>query len=102
MPVLRVKTVNQAREGTHFADVLQPTNSPDCSLYAQPEAAVRHAAVLAQIDVPLIRLHRQAMIANALDQQAGIRHALGTADDLTVPLGREQVRALAYLGPTGP
>ena len=68
MPVLRVKTVNQAREWTHFADVLQAANPADRSFDAEAKAAVWHAAILAQIDVLLIRLHRQAVLMNARDQ----------------------------------
>jgi hypothetical protein len=85
MPVLRIEAIDQVPEWTHFAGVLQAANPADRSFYTQTEAAVRHTAVFAQYDVPLIRFHRQTVIVNVRDQQIGIGHALGTADDFTVP-----------------
>jgi len=67
-------------------DVLQAANPADRSFDAEAKAAVWHAAILAQIDVLLIRLHRQAVLMNARDQSFGIRHALGTTDDFTISL----------------
>jgi hypothetical protein len=54
MPVLRLEAIDQVREWTHFADVLQAANPVDRSFDAEVKAFVWHATILAQIDVLLI------------------------------------------------
>jgi len=44
-----------AREGDGVADVLDAGNEHDQALKAEAEAGVRHAAVLAQVQVPEAR-----------------------------------------------
>ena len=64
-----------------------------------PKPAVRHRAVLAQIDVPVERFPRQLVLFDALQQQIVIVNALAAADDFAVAFGREHIHAQRHFGP---
>jgi hypothetical protein len=49
----RINAIEHPWEGDDLADVLSPANPRDGALEAQSEAGVRHAAITAQIEVPL-------------------------------------------------
>ena len=63
------------------------------ALDAHAEAAVRDGAEAAQVEVPLERLLRQAVLLDPLQQQVVVGDALAAADDLAVALRREHVDA---------
>ena len=73
----------------------------DDALDAHAEAAVRHGAVAAQVEVPLERLLRQVVLLDPLQQQIVVVEALAAADDLAVAFGREHVDAERDVGPLG-
>ena len=75
-----------------------PQIQVDHALDAHAEAAVRHRAVAAQVEVPLERLLRQLVLLDALQQQVEIVEALAAADDLAVAFGREHVDAQRLVG----
>src|SRR5512146_323686 len=52
-PKLRIQPVQHAREGNGFAHVFQAANPGDHALDAHAESGVGHAAVLAQVEIPL-------------------------------------------------
>ena len=62
---------------------------------------MRHAAEFAQIEIPLERAFRQAMLANPLQQQFIRSHALRAADDLAVAFRRQHVYAQRQLSTLG-
>src|SRR5512136_136988 len=74
----------------------------DGALDAQPKAAVRYAAVAAQVNVPAESVFGQMVAMDALQQQVGVADALAAADDPAVALGGQQVNALARFRPAGP
>src|SRR2546423_8685744 len=80
----RVHAINHAREGNHLADVLCAANPGDGAFKAQTKTGMRHAAVAAQIQVPLKGIFREVVFAQALDQQIIIVNALTAADDFAV------------------
>src|SRR5262249_22635044 len=80
----RIDTIDHAREGDDFPDVLSSTNPRDGPLEAQPEARVRHTAVASQVQVPLKGLLGQVVLAESLDQQIVVGDPFAAADDLTV------------------
>src|SRR6267378_6486695 len=98
---LRVYPVNHAREGNHFADVLRPANPGDRAFQAHSEAGMRHAAVAPQVEVPLERLFRQVVFAQALQQQIVIVDALAPADNFAIAFGRNHVEGQRQLRPLG-
>src|SRR5204862_28400 len=63
------------------------------------EAGMGNRAVPAQVDVPLVRLERQVVRPQALEEQPFVVDALPPADDLAVPLGRQNVDAQGNLRP---
>jgi hypothetical protein len=54
---LRVYPINHAREGYYFPDVLRATNPGDRAFQPETESRVRHAAVTAEVKIPLEGLH---------------------------------------------
>src|SRR5579872_2793434 len=79
-----VHAVEHAREGNRLPHMLQPANPRHGAFNAHAKPAMRHAAVLAQIEVPFERLLRQAMLVNALPQLLIGADALRATDDLSV------------------
>src|SRR5437016_3232220 len=57
----RVHAINHAREGNHLADVLCAANPGDGAFEAEAEAGMRHAAIAAQIEVPLKGIFREVV-----------------------------------------
>src|SRR5208283_3990336 len=66
---LGIQSVQRPREGNGLSNVLQAADPGHCALNAHAESRVRHTAVLAQVEIPLERLFRQAMLVNALKQK---------------------------------
>ena len=81
--------------------MLSSANPGDGALQAQAEAGVRHAAVAAQVEIPLERFLGQIVFAQALDEQFVTGDALAAADDFAVAFGSEHVEAQRQLGPLG-
>src|SRR5579864_4032801 len=73
---LRIYPVEHARERNHFANVLCTANPGHGAFQAQSEPGMRHAAVAAQIEIPLKRFLGQIVFAQALHQQIVIMDAL--------------------------
>ncbi len=86
-------------KGIDFADVLGSANPGDGAFQTQAEAGVRHAAVAAQVEIPLEGFLGQIVFAQPLDQQVVARNALAAADDFAVALRRQHVEAQRQLGP---
>src|SRR5690349_8725222 len=80
---------------------MQAADPRDGALDAQAEAAVRHATVTAQVEVPLERLARQAVLVDALFERGEIVDTLAAADDLAVAFRREQIGTEHDLGALG-
>ncbi len=59
----------------------------------RPNPACGNAPVAAEVEVPLERLARQLVVLDRLHERVEIVLALTAADDLAVPLGREDVHA---------
>ena len=81
--------------------MLQPADPRDTTFDPHAESAVRHRAVLAQIDVPVESFLGQIMLFDPLQQQFRIVDALPTADDLSVALRRQHVDSQHHLRPLG-
>src|SRR6476660_6733922 len=79
--------------------MFEPADPRDDALDAHAEAAVRDAAVPAQIEVPLERFLRKLVLLDAAEQQDVVVDALAAADDLAVALGREDVDRERDFGP---
>src|SRR5207248_9176240 len=89
--VSRVQPVQRSGERNRFPDVLQATNPRYRALDAHAETAMGDTTELAQIQIPLERFLRQAMLVNALQQQFIGCHTLRTTDDLAVTLRSEHI-----------
>src|SRR5215212_11139809 len=87
----RSQSVKHPRERDGLADVLDAAHPCDAALDAHAEARVRDAAVAAQVEVPLERLARQAVLFELFFQKFERGRALAAADDFAVALGREHV-----------
>src|SRR2546423_12995812 len=87
----RVHAINHAREGNHLPDVLCAANPGYGALEAQTKAGVGHAAVAAQIQIPLEGIFGKIVLTQALDQQIVIVNTLAAADDFAIAFGREHV-----------
>src|SRR6185437_14948537 len=81
---LRLDPVDRARERNCLPHVLEAANPAHHPLDSHAEAAVRHAAEAAQIEVPLDRFGRELVLLDALHQQAQVVDALAAADDLAI------------------
>src|SRR6266404_6582543 len=97
-PALRIHAINHAREGDDFANVFGATNPRDRTLEAHSEAGMRHAAVAAQVEIPLEGLFGQVVFAQALQEQIVIVDALAAADDFAVTFGSDHVEGEGELG----
>ena len=53
--------MHHPRERDHFADVLEPADPRDRALEPEPEARVRERAVPAKVEIPVVRVERQAL-----------------------------------------
>src|SRR5215475_67470 len=98
-PALRIHAINHARKGDDLANVLGAANPGDRAFEAEPEAGMRHAAVAAQIEIPLKRVFWKIVLAEALDEQIVIMNALAAADDFAITFGRQHVESKGQLGP---
>ena len=72
-----------AREGDDLADVVQARGEQDEALKAEAKAAVRHAAVLAQVQVSLVRHHVHARLLEPALQGLQVVLTLAAANQLT-------------------
>src|SRR5271169_3659408 len=59
---LRVEPMQHPRERNRFPYMFQPAYPGHGPFYAHTEAAVRHAAVFAQVEIPLERFLRQSVL----------------------------------------
>src|SRR5436190_8474680 len=89
----RTQSFEHARERDRLADVVQSADPRHAALDAHPEPRVRYGAEAAEVEVPVDRLARQLMLLDARFEPRQIVLALAAADDLAVPLGRENVDA---------
>ena len=81
--------------------MLKAANPRDASLDAHAEPTMRHAAVTAQVEVPLERFLRKVVVADALLEKREVVLALAAADDLAVAFGRETSTHSALSGCCG-
>src|SRR6266404_5460897 len=100
-PALRIHAINHAREGDDFANVFGATNPRDRTLEAHSEAGMRHAAVAAQVEIPLEGLFGQVVFAQAFQKQIVIVNALAAADDFAVAFRRDHIESEGELGALG-
>src|SRR5690606_1501411 len=89
----RVDAMQHARERDALAQVLHAAQPRERALEAEPESAVRHAAVAPQVGVPAEGLLRQVLLRDPRPQRLEVVLALGAADDLAVTLARDHVDA---------
>ena len=73
--------------------MLQPADPADHPLDAHAEAAVGHAAVAAQVEIPLERFLRQVVLLDALHEQLVVVEPFAAADVCALALGRKDVDA---------
>ena len=66
---LRVHAVQHARKWNRLPHVIEGAHPGHHALDAHAEARVRHAAVAAQVEIPLERLARQLVLIDARAQQ---------------------------------
>src|SRR5205809_5653848 len=92
-PALRIHAVNHSREGDDLANVFGAANPGDGALEAHSEAGVRHAAVAAQVEIPLESVFRQVVFMEALQEQVVIVDALAAADDFAITFGSNHVKS---------
>src|SRR5260370_577735 len=90
---LRINAGQRARKWNGLSHVLQTTYPRNRALNTHTKPTVRNAAVFAQIQIPLERVFRQAVFANALQQMIVVTDALRAADDLAIPLRGQHVNA---------
>ena len=67
---LRIQTIEHSRKRNGLAHVLESADPGDRPLDAHAEAAVRHAAVAPQVEVPFERVLRQVVLLDTLWQWA--------------------------------
>src|ERR1700721_542919 len=84
---LRVQPMQHARKRYRLAHMLQAADPGLRSLYAHAKAGVSHAAVLAEIKVPLEGFFGQIVLVNPLHQQFVRGRALRPSDDFAVAFG---------------
>src|SRR5688572_9898993 len=85
--------VHDARERRRVPDVVQLADPHDDALDAEAEAGVGHAAVAAQVEVPLVVLEVGILLLQPFDEELVLLLADAAADDLAVALGRQEVAA---------
>src|SRR5579862_4234345 len=89
--ILWIQPVQHSWKRNRFAHVLEPADPCDRPLDPHPEAAVRNAAELPQVEIPLERFLGQIVFANSLQQQIVGSHTLRAADDFAVAFRRQHV-----------
>src|SRR3984957_1418535 len=97
----RINAIEHPWEGDDLANVLSPANPSDRALEAKAEAGMRHAAVAAQVQIPLKGFLGQIVLAEALDEGFITREALAAADNLAVAFRGDHVETQRKLGPLG-
>src|SRR3954467_6679068 len=90
---LRIDLVQHPWVRNGLAQVRQPGHPGHEALDPHAEAAMRKRSILTDIKIPLERLDRQVVLLDAPQQEIVIVDALAAADDLAIPLGRQQVEA---------
>src|ERR1700761_8420148 len=90
---LRVDAVQRSRKRDRLPDVIQSADPSHSALDTHAEAAVRDAAVLAQVEVPLEGSEGKVVVFDALLQKIIAVDTLRAADDLAVTFRREHVNA---------
>src|SRR5262249_34837737 len=90
-PRLGREAVEHARERDGLANVWQPAHPRHGALDAESETGMREGAVTPDVEVPLERRPREAMLVDRGLELHEVVLALSAADDLAVPLGREHV-----------
>src|SRR5690606_32915891 len=90
---LRPQPVHQPRKRYALPDMRRTANPRYGSLQPQPEARVREGAVLSQVQVPAVCIHRQALFLDAPHESVVVIFTLRPADDLAVALRRQAVVA---------
>src|SRR5687767_3303254 len=85
-----LRAAGHARIRNRVADVREPAHVHDETLEAEAEARVRHAAVAAQVAVPLVVRGIELELAHARVEHVEALLALAAADDLA-DAGREDV-----------
>src|SRR5260370_1513199 len=96
---LRIHAVNHAREGDNLTNVLCSANPGHHALKAHAKAGVRHAAIAAQVQIPLEGLLGQLLLSQSLDQKIVTRDTLSAADDFAVTLRSQHVKSKRQIRP---
>src|SRR4029453_6340946 len=73
--------------------MLDPANPADHAFDPHPEAAMRHAAEAAEVEVPLEGFLGKLVLLDTRHQQIVVVDTLAAADDFTVAFGCEHVDA---------
>src|ERR1700730_11166581 len=96
---LRINPVNHAREGNNLADVLSSANPSHDEPETHAETRMRHAAIAAQVQVPLEGLFRQFLFSQSLDEQVVAGDALAAAHDSAVAFRSQHIESKRQVGP---
>src|ERR1700722_586692 len=78
---LRINAVQHTWEGDYFADVLGSANPRHGALQAHSKPRVGHAAVPAQVQIPLKQVRGEILRLQAVDQFLVVRQTLAAAND---------------------
>src|SRR5690349_1367293 len=87
------QTIHQSRESARFANVRRSADPRDRPLEPQSKTGVHERPVLPEVEIPPIRIERQAFLLDPVKQLVVVILALRSANDLAVPFGREAVVA---------
>src|ERR1700683_853689 len=90
---LRIDAIEHPREGNHLADVLRSANPGHGTFQPEPKPRVGHAAVTAQVEIPLKCFLRQVVLAKAFNQRVIVCQALAAADNFAVAFRSDHVEA---------
>src|ERR1700730_13148359 len=96
---LRINPVNHAREGNNLAHVLSSANPSHDALESHAETRMRHAAIAAEVQIPLEGFLRQFLFSQSLNEEFIAGDALASADDLAVALRSQHVESKRQVGP---
>src|SRR5262245_15008001 len=83
-----IQPMDLPRECDRLPDVRDPADPGDGPLQAQPEAGMDEAAVLPEVQIPLVGGGVESLLPDPRNQLVVVVLALGSADDLPIPLGR--------------
>src|SRR5688572_14872630 len=100
-PVSWVYPIQHSRIRNRLAEMLEAADPAHHTLDAHAEPAVRHAAVAAEIEVPLERFLRQFVFVDPLQQEIVVIYSHATADDFAITLGRQDVHTQRDVGALG-